>query len=397
MSIYKKYMDSVFTDRSLESQSDAVRKAARAERSKRRKMCAAGVTAAAVMMCSVTAAASDRNILEMAAEWLGIGSQKAESSMAQVRCNESYNEIEGVEFVPRSVYSDGVVNIFFIDLIRTDGGIFDCSKFDVYMTDGTPAIDPETGEQMTDKHRIRFDHISATSHGIDHETGEEIPFVIIPCRPYIMEDDNPTDNMVTVAVYAEKEKGLLENGEATICLLLGGIKNQKHSMRQDAKGHYWIESETVEAMVGCWNGNLYYTPAECEKITLNPGNVSVFKTYPQNVDENGVMPMYDTPFTVDEISVSEMTVSLKIHGERPDEMRFFDEFCVGEIFLSDGSSILLNPDISTPSILKGGEHLPAISPADTPWECSLSVMLPETVDLDDVTAVRMGSEVYDIK
>ena len=107
--------------------------------------------------------------------------------------------------------------------------------------------------------------------------------------------------------------------------------------------------------------------------------------------------MYDTPFTVDEINVTEMTVSLKIHGERPDEMRFFDEYSVGEIFLADGSSIVLNPDHRTPSILKGGEHLPAISPSDTPWECSLSVMLPETIDLDDVTAVRMGSEVYDIK
>lgn len=397
MSIYKDHMDSIYPDMSIEDQSEVIRQAAKKRQSRHRKMCAAGVTAAAVMMCSVTATASDRNIFELAASWLGIGTEKAENGMAQVRSSEMYNEIEGVEFVPRSVYSDGTVNIFFIDLIRTDGGIFDCSEFDVYMTDGTPAIDPETGEQMTDKHRITFDHISATSHGIDYETGEEIPFGIIPCRPYIMEDDDPTDNTVTVAVYAEKEKGVLENGEATVCLLLGGIKDQKHSLKQDAKGHYLIESETVEAMVGCWNANLYYTPTECEKITLTPGSVSTFKTYPQNVDENGVMPMYDTPFTVDEINVTEMTVSLKIHGERPDEMRFFDEYSVGEIFLADGSSIVLNPDHRTPSILKGGEHLPAISPSDTPWECSLSVMLPETIDLDDVTAVRMGSEVYDIK
>ncbi|MDE6594283.1 MAG: hypothetical protein K2K57_14620 [Oscillospiraceae bacterium] len=400
MSIYKKYFDEISPNTSLDTQTENIRSKARRIKRRRRNVWAAGITAAAFMMCTVTAAATDRNILEMAASWLGIGTEKAETAMAQIRTVEMYNEFNGLEVRPQTVYSDGSVNIFFIDLIRTDGGIFDRTEFNVTMTDGTPAIDPETGLQQTDRHRTRFGHISATSHYDIMENGENIgesAFQIVPSSIYVMDDDDPSDNMITVAVYAEKEKGLLESGEATLNLLLGNITTEKHSLRKGAGDSLWIESEIVDSMPGTWNGNLYFTPRECEKITLTPGKASIFKTYPQNVDENGIMPMYDTPFTVDEIVLTEMTVSLKIHGQRPDEMRFFNPYRASEIFFSDGSSIVLNPDYRTPSILKGGEHLPALNSSDEPWECSLSIMLPETIDLDDVTAIRMGSEVFDVK
>ncbi len=403
MSIYKKYFDEISQSAagtSLDTQTENIRSKARRIKRRRRNVWAAGITAAAFMMCTVTAAATDRNILEMAAAWLGICTEKAETAMAQIRTVEMYNEFKGLEVRPQTVYSDGSVNIFFIDLIRTDGGIFDCSEYDVKMTDGTPAIDPETGLQETDRQRIHFGHISATSHYDIMENGEnmgESAFQIVPSSIYVMDDDDPTDNMITVAVYAEKEKGLLESGESTLCLLLGNITTSKHSLRKGAGNSLWIESETVDSMPGTWNGNLYFTPRECEKITLTPGRDSIFKTYPQNVDENGIMPMYDTTFTVDEIVLTEMTVSLKIHGQRPDEMRFFNPYSTSELFFSDGSSIVLNTDYRTPSILKGGEHLPALNSAEEPWECHLSIMLPETIDLDDVTAIRMGSEIFDVK
>lgn len=393
MSKYTEYMD--IQERNVRTEAADIKRLA-AERIHRRKRRIAGVTTAAVVMCTatVTAAAANRDIFSIAARWLGISADETAENMASIRRTAvNTDTFENLEIVPRDVFSDGSTDILFIDITRTDGGIFDCAPYGETFTDGTPHINTETGEQYTLTPKFYFDYLSPVADYLE-ENGDISEFYPLPCRGYITEDSDPLDSTVTMAVYMDGSN-IRRDRETCLSLYLGDLVSTKHTLRQGVGKSIWIESDEVERINGIWQGCIYFTPTECEKLTLNPDSPSVFKANPQDLDENGDMPNIDVTFTVDEISISAMTASFKIHTDRPEEMLFLNTYSAGEIYLKDGSSIVINSDYTVPSVCREGGNLPGIG-EDEFWTCSFSAMLTKNVDINNITAVKLGSEVYSI-
>lgn len=397
MSIYKEYMDGITQDGCSDTQLSRIKKEAAKRRSaKNRRHIAAAVTAGVMMFSATAAAAWDRDIFSLAAKWLRISEDSASENMSEAHTaylNTDTFKDRDVQIIPRSFYTDGSAGLLFIDITRTDGKIFDCASYDVYTEDGTPYIDPETGMQETHTPQIYFDHLSVAAVYTD-DNGAVNDLLPLPCRTYVLEDDDPADSFITLAVFMDSSK-FHEGEETELSVYLGDLMTNKPYMKKGDNGTFWYEFNITEGIPGIWQGGISIDPKVCDRITLSPDAPSVFAAYPQYPDEDGVMRREDVSFTVDSITVSEMTMSFGVHSQRPEKMLFFDIYSAGEIFMKDGSSFAVCRDYTVPSVCAEGGNLPDIGD-DTQWTCNVSVMLPEAVDIDEIAAIRLGSETFEV-
>lgn len=394
MSVYKKYMDGITQEGSTEVQLSRIKsEAARRRSSGNRRRIAAAVTAGVMMFSATAAAASGRDIFSLAAKWLGISEDSVSENMSDAYTaylNTDTFKDKNVQIIPRSFYTDGSAGILFIDIARSDGKIFDCTPYAMCTGDGSPYTDPETGDGELHTPNIYFDHLSVCAV-YTGENGTVTDLFSLPCRSYILEDDDPADSFITLAVFMDSSK-LRENEETELSVYFGDLMTNKPYMEKDGE-HFQYKMDITEGIAGLWQGGIHIDPQPCDRLTFTPDTQANFGAYPQYPDEDGVMRREDVTFTVDSITVSEKTVSYSIHTQRPEKMLFFDPYGAAEIIMKDGSRLTVTRDNTVPFICAEGGNLPDIG-EDTQWTCRVSAMLPETVDISDIAAIRLGSEIF---
>ena len=142
-----------------------------------------------------------------------------------------------------------------------------------------------------------------------------------------------------------------------------------------------------------WSGDIDFgeiRPTDIRKITPN-SNTEMRVSY-----QDGSITEHE--FTVTELSVSQISVNAKLHSENPDEMMFLVEFGVGEMTMRDGRTIPICPNFRTPNFIAESGNLTGLNvPQDDSWEINATFMLQESIDPDDVKAVRLGSTVFEME
>ncbi|MCM1578864.1 MAG: hypothetical protein NC078_08720 [Ruminococcus sp.] len=393
MNTYKKYFREMSPEKSVCAQALSVKAKARREKSRRLRVRTAA--AAAFMICTVTAtaAAADRDIFSIASRWLGLSPAETVQNAVNIsRTTVNTDTFENIDLVPRSVFTDGSMNILFIDITRTDGGVFDCAPYTETFTDGTPHMNVKTGEPYVITPVFDFKNLNAVAFYYNEDRSDVEEQTFVPCRIFLTEDSDPLDSTLTLALFLDGTD-MRYDRETVLSLYLGTLYSTKHTLRQDENNTLWLESRETEHMEGIWQGSVYFTPVQCERLYAAPGSVSEFTAYPRDLDENGRMPEIKVPFTVDEISVSRMTASFRLHAARPEKMLFLNTLDIGEIYLDDGSVIPVNADYTHPFTCNESGNIPAVDDSEY-WTCDLSVMLTSPIDINRVTAVRFGSETF---
>ncbi|MDE5859623.1 MAG: hypothetical protein K2H23_04465, partial [Oscillospiraceae bacterium] len=209
-------------------------------------------------------------------------------------------------------------------------------------------------------------------------------------RYYFVDDGNPADNKITAAFCMDS---LSLNGEdRKVHIEFGSLREEKYTFRKTEIGAM-IEAYTVEKIDGFWSGDIDFgkiRPTDMKKITPN-SSTEMHVSY-----QDGSSTEHE--FTVTELSVSQISVNAKLHSEKPDEMMFLVEFGVGEMIMRDGRTIPICPNFNTPNFVAESGNLTGLNiPQDESWEVNATFMLQESVDPDDVTAIRLGSTVFEME
>lgn len=425
MSAFKNYFDGIDTTANTAAECGEIRSKA-AKIKKRRKVAssALGVTLAVMMTTTVAVSAvGGWNITEIIGRWFNGDTELITDNIAAVTEENAENKFEFLDISPNGAIIDKNMIIFFLDVTRNDGNIFDCAEFNLARKDGSLFYDTN-GETVAFMPMYYFDY-SAPSFVVNVSFGEDINYdgeYIVPTRQYIVDDGDPTDNKITAAFCCDRtslESQMRANGKMTVGsevidvsdklsyeiksvkLKTGGLADRRiRVLYEYDDGSCSVDGFSTERINGGWSGELMldFEPSKSNTVTIEPNKASTFKVHPAGT--NGALEEYDNSFNVERITLSQMSISFDMSAEAPEQERFIETYRIGEIIMKNGDTIPIQPYTLVPCLYHESgnlnEHLPP-EQHSTKWEISGSVMLTEPIDPDDVAAVRLGDTTFPIE
>lgn len=392
MNKYNKILSGVESSSTLSEDFSAVKAGVRKIKARRRRARFAGIAAAAALTTSVTAAGAAYNwdIRAITAAWFGGRTEHIAESTVEITADNVTGSFDSLTVEPIGAVYDENIAVIFVEFTRTDGGIFDCTPYEALTSDGEPY--PE-GSGFTESPQYKFSEFDMYIPA----GGEWIFERRFLARCYFVNDGNPADNKITAAFCMDSRS--LNDENRKVHIEFGSLREEKYTFRKigeisaTSEPLYSIEAHTVETINGSWSGDIDFgeiRPTDMKKITPN-SNTEMRVSY-----RNGSITEHE--FTVTELSVSQISVNAKLHSENPDEMMCLVEFGVGEMTMRDGRTIPICPDFRTPYFIAESGNLTGLNvPQDDSWEVNATFMLQESIDPDDVKAIRLGSTVFDME
>ncbi len=431
MSEFKNYFDGIDTTANTAAECGEIRsKAARIKKRRKVASSALGVTLAVMMTTTVAvSAAGGWDISEIIGRWFKGNTELISDNLSVVTAENVENGFEFINISPNGAVVDDNMAVIFLDVTRNDGNIFDSGEYTATTKDGEIFYDSNGENGLIEPH-FYFEIIDE-SFTMLNKANEDFIFTFdssVPARQYLVDDGNPADNSITIAVccdistlrqmYFRGLEAAKNNDEVTvrysdasgnfdyeiksIKFKLGSLTEKRNNVISQYKnGGILIDSFVPERIFGSWNGEFNFDIKSPKTASVQPNREAIFKVNPSNPNEDGVLEKYDYSFNVEKITVSQMSVSFELDGEAPEQQRFLETWKIGEIIMKNGNTVQISSDgNTTPSIFREGgnvnENLPSEYTSET-WHISASVMLPEPIDPDEVEAVRLGDTTFPIE
>lgn len=429
MSAFKNYFDGVDTNANMAAECGEIRSKA-AKIRKRRKIATSslGVTLAVMMTTTVAvSAAGGWNITEIIGRLFNGNTESIENNIAAVTAEKAENQFEFLDISPNGSVIDDNMIIFFLDVTRNDGGIFDCEVQPITIEDGSIYYDPDGNTfpsrpwynfYTNSNDGIKFVANVTESNGFNYDAA-----VGVHSRQYIVDDDDPTDNKMTIAFCCDRKSISSQLGEdkkvtigseavgagelnsytiKSVKLKLGTLEGRKDFIlyRIEATDSYFVGDFSSEYISGNWEGELMLDIKPSKTVTFEPNMASTFLVNNGKINEDGILETFGYSFNVEKITLSQMSVSFEMTGEAPEEHRYLESWKIGEIIMKNGDTLTIQPDSFVPSLYSDqgstNEFLPDFMKS-TEWQVHGSVMLTEPIDPDEVEAVRLGDTTFPVK
>lgn len=427
MSIFKNYFDGIDTRTNTAAECGEIRERA-SKIKKRRKIASStlGVTLAVMMTTTVAvSAAGGWDITEIIGRWFKGNTASITDNLSVVTAENKENKFEFLDIAPNGAVIDENMIIFFIDVTRNDGNIFDCAEYTRTTKDGNIFYNFD-GETVTDIPRYDFDVIDL-KFVLDISIGEDIKYdseLGTQVRQYVVDDGNQSDNKITIAFCCDRSSiesqmggidkmvvgsNVIDISDAfrydikSAKLKIGALEDRRdHILYQnEADGSYYIEGFNTERITGGWNGELMFDIKPAKTVTVEPNSPSTFKVHPDKANADGILEEYDYSFNVDKITLSQMSISFDISAKAPEQQRFIETWKIGEIIMKNGDTLTIQPHSLIPCLYHESGNMNEILPLEyrssTIWQISGSVMLTEPIDPDEVEAVRLGDTTFPIE
>lgn len=426
MSAFKNYFDGIDTAANTAAECGEIRsKAAKIKKRRKAATSAVGVTLAVMMTTTVAvSAAGGWDITEIIGRWFKGDTASITDNLSVVTAENAENKSEIFDVAPNGSVIDDNMIIFFLDVTRNDGNIFDCEEYAVTTKDGSIVYD-SNGEKLMDIPQYYFDNsdvkfvINITEeNGFNYDSERGVPY-----RQYLVDDGSPSDNKITIAFCCDRtslesqlgEKCYMPTGTEAIdisdakrCefksvkLNIGSLVSKKDFVLSQRDGCYFIDRCSTERIDGSWNGELMFDIKSAKSVTIEPNRASTFEVYPVNLNRNDVPEKYGYSFNVDKITLSQMSVSFDISAESPDRDSYIETLKIGEIIMKNGDTLTIQSDSLVPCLYHESGGINAILPTEyqspnNKWEISASIMLTEPIDPDEVEAVRLGDTTFPIE
>ncbi len=393
MSKFKDYFNVIEPLTDNEKFAAEVKRAARPKRKSRRSLIAIASAAAAAAVLTVTASAAyDWNLGEAVREFFG--SRKAEENIITADVISSENSFKDLNISIKGAVRDKAFTIVFLDIERTDGEVFDCQPYAVTELDGT-AILTEDGTANTYYPKYGFLSVLPEISFYDGSISK-----YAPTRQYLLDDGDPTDSRITLAVCMDTNHPFygIEDREfvsKSVKLELKGFKGNKHHGIKGKKSINLIPYETVN-MYGGFSCEIDLGHSETESRTVYPNGTALLRAYSQSNNPDKIEDT-DFDFTVKKLTVSSCSVSVSLERSTPDETEYIDAWNFGAVIMKDGSELKFDYE-SPSSIMEGGNitHIAGMDDNGGKWTVTASFVLPKTVNIDDIEAVRIGDLTVDI-
>ncbi len=154
MSEFKNYFDGIDTTANTAAECGEIRsKAARIKKRRKVASSALGVTLAVMMTTTVAvSAAGGWDISEIIGRWFKGNASSVMDNLSEVTVSElDENNFGALELTPRGAVTDDNVIILFMDVTRTDGGVFDHTEYELTDKEGNVVYD-KNGDAYTDTH-----------------------------------------------------------------------------------------------------------------------------------------------------------------------------------------------------------------------------------------------------
>lgn len=425
MSTFKNYFDSIDTNANTAEECGEIRSKA-AKIKKRRKIAssAAGVTLAVIMTTTVAvSAAGGWDITEIIGRWFKGNTELISDNLSVVTAENVENSFEFINISPNGAVVDENMVVFFLDVTRNDGKVFDSGEYTATTKDGEVFYDSNGETRLFEPH-FYFDVMGA-SFATLNKVGDDHTFTFdgsAPVRQYLVDDGNSSDNKITIAfccdmsalreMHLRNFNTMIIGSEVidirdkfdyeikSLKLKLGGLTEKRNNVVSQYKnGGILIDSFVPERIFGSWNGELNFDIKSPKTASVQPNREAIFKVNPSDLNEDGVLEKYDYSFNVDKITVSQMSVSFELNGKAPEQSRFLDTWNIGEIIMKNGDTVAITSDGTTPSIFREGGNINELLSTEytsETWHVSASVMLTKPIDPDGVEAVRLGDTVFPI-
>lgn len=392
MNKYNQILSGIESQNNLSDDFSAVKSGIQKIKARRRRTRFACIAAAVVLTTSVTATAAAYNwdIRAITAAWFGGKTEHIAGSTVEITADNVTSSFDILTVEPIGAVYDENIAVVFVEFTRTDGGIFDCTPYEALTSDGEPYTDSSI---FTESPQYKFsDYDMYIPAG-----GEWIRERRFLSRCYFVGDNDPADNKITAAFCMDSLS--LKGEDRKVHIEFNNLREEKYTFRKIGENSatsepmYSIVPHTVETINGSWSGDVNFGEihtTNMKKITPN-SNTEMRVSY-----QDGSIT--DHEFTVTELSISKISVNAKLHSENPDEMMFLVEFGVGEMTMRDGRIIPICPDFRTPNFIAESGNLTGLNvPQDDSWEVNATFMLQESVDPDDVKAIRLGSTIFEME
>ena len=420
MSAFKNYFDEIDTRANTAAECGEIRSRA-AKIKKRRKIVSSGLGVTLAVMMTTTVAVSavgGWDITEIIGRWFKGNSASVMDNLSEVTVLElDENTFGALELNPRGVVTDENVIILFMDVTRTDGGVFDHTEYEVTDKEGNVVYDGN-GNAYKDVPQIHFGVPQARAnvaytYYFDDEVYYDKGEWDMEVRQYEVDDGNPYDNKMTMAFCFDKTRvdifndaknestGVTDTKLEGITLRLCNLKTTKdHYKLIDGEGVYegktaiYSEAYEDENMPLIWNAKLAFDAVPIDNKTVEPDRSTTI-----TVTDAGGMSHFDRSFTVKNISVSKISLSFDL------EAPFFD-FWNMPVYYDISSVIMKNGDVidvtKERAIVRDMRSLTkhvtytTFDGVGTNYE-QLTVIFKDPIDLNDVAAVRIGDTTFPIE
>lgn len=393
MSKYTNYFDGISPRTDNEKFAASVKCAVRPKRKSKRTFIAIASAAAAAAVLTVTASAAyDWNLGEAVRKFFG--GNKAEENIISADVISSENTFEDLNISVKGAVRDKAFTIVFLDIERTDGEAFDCSPYVLTETNGTEIVS-ENGGSDTYYPKYEFNSVLPT---ISYNGGSTSQYA--PTRLYVLDDGDPADSRITLAVCMDTTRPFfgMEDEDfvsESVKLDLKGFSGSKCHGKQYGKG-ILLTSYNILNLNGGFSCEIDLGHSETESRTVYPNSEAALRAYSQTNDPDKI-GFTNFDFTVKELTVSSCSVSVSLERSTPDETEYIDTWNFGAVIMKDGSEIKF--DYESPSSIREGGNITHIAGMDDNggrWTVDASFVLPKTVDIDEIEAVRIGDLTVDI-
>lgn len=414
MSAYKNYFDGIDTNANTAEECGEIRSKA-AKIKKRRKIAtsALGVTLAVMMTTTVAVSAvGGWDITEIIGRWFKGNAASITDNLSVVTAENAENKFEFLDIAPNGAVIDDNMIIFFIDVTRNDGNVFDCAEYEQTTKDGDIfyGFDGETVPAMPLYYFSLIELNFLIDENIDGGVTYNHKYGTLT-RQYLVDDGSPNDNKLTIAFCCDRaaiESQMSEIDKMVVGskvidisdtfsynitgvdLRLGSLTHHRNILLyQDENGFYHGDSFVAERITGHWNSELKFDIKPAKTVTVEPNRESAFRIY-TNGGENGVHS-----FTVKNITLSQMSINYELEGDAPEKDSSLESWNIGEIIMKNGDTLTIMPNSYVPSLKH--EQGNQFYHEQKTWWVSGSVMLTEPIDPDEVEAVRLGDTTFPIE
>lgn len=391
MNRYKEILSGIESGSSLSEELSAVTARVRKIKSRRRRMGAAYIAAAVLLTTSVTAAAAyNWDIRTITQAWFDGKTEHITDNMLEVTVTDEENCFDGLIIEPKGAVYDKNLAIVFMDFTRTDGGIFDCTPYEPMTAQGEKYVDPEA-ESHEYFPQYRF---GSSDMYIPYSQNDFVYKQRFMSRIYRVEDGDPLDGKITMAFCIDNKYFNEENN--TFYIELNDLHETECYFSRANDGKTSLLTPHITGTIsGSWKGNVVFEDIKlCDSTRIPADKNTVMKVSMQNGQKT------DREFTVTELSVSQISVNVKMYSEIPDVSMFLVEHSAGEVIMKDGNVYPICPDPSVPNFISenGGNLSLDTDGPETPdkWEINATFMLQGAIDPNNVSAVRIGSTVFEL-
>lgn len=337
-----------------------------------RKIIAVFAVATIMMMSSVTILAYHFGIIDSVRSFFSDKKSIISGDINKINIISSENTFDALDISVSGAVRDNEFTVIFIDITRKDGEVFDTSDYLLTDKNGKEIIMSD-GKNYLIQPSVYFS--SDRSRSIDTNGGE---FMETP-RCYLVKDDNPTDNKITLAYCISAfNYDVLTKYRLNLENLI--IKYHYGSVIGD---YVYLHNENEEFLSGSFL---------CELDMSNISSISDVQTiFPNVMTTIPVLSSYSTKinthdFKVLEISVSSITIKIKLECEKPQgslEVQTYSVDGIGNIILKDGTVLPFGNDTLPQIVL---EHT-----SNNSWYFNGSFVLPQTIQPEEISAIVIGN------